>query len=541
MHPAPHIRLVVHPARRAPGHTDWPGTTALPVPSLDSVVAAATEHRPSGVTWLSGGEPTLRHDLPQLITRLAELGHTVGLDSDGLALVQPRVVAALRAAGLSWLRLPMHSIIAGAHDWIEGTPGASKRIRRAAAAARSAEVQLAGTVLVTRSTVPHLVDTVRALSALGARTIHLRRPRRRGPAGEVFVTVSPRLGLAEPYLEAAVARGRDASTRIRLDGFPRCAAPRVRRDTLVDDADPYVVPEPLVDALRAVLAPLPAAPACPRCPGAPVCPGAPSDYVERFGRLELDDPGLSTSERPVPRPMVFGETPAPPPVRGGRSPATRLRFAIRQSATPDLGGDPTAGMDRNPLQPLHLRFGGPTRGLRMEMVRLAQSSSAPLDIDGGAALAGPDAHSLLREVVRLGFSEVRVTGDVTALGKRSKRSLTRLQGIHRFNGLLWHPDPEQHDALAGPGHHAAVLAALTKLRDIVGSEVGIAGQLPTQPGPGGIDAWTAAWGDGGLPGAPAFSFAAPPDRSAWEAVLSSSPPDLAPALRSALEAAQPTQ
>ena len=528
----PHIRLVVHPARRSPGHTDWPGTADLPVPSLEAILDAAAAHAPTGITWLGGGEPTLRPDLPLLIERLAAAGHTVGLDSDGLALVKPRVLQHLHAKGLRWLRLPLHSVLPDAHDWVEGTPGSARRVKRAATAARAVGLKLAGTVQVSRSTVPHLVDTVRALAALGARTVHLRRPRRRGAAGKVFVTVSPRLGLTEPYLEAAVARGRDAGIQVRLDGFPRCTAPRVRRSVLVEDNEPYVVPEPLSAHLQ--LAEPPAAEGCPRCPGPPLCSGAPGDYVDRFGRLELDDPGLSGTEREHPRPLVFGETPPVPPPRGGRSPATRLRFAVRQSALPDLGGDPTAGMGRNPTTPLRLRFAGSSRDIKVEMVRLSQEGPAPVVVEAGTALAQPDAHGLLRELLRLGFTEITVHGDVTALGKRSRRSLARLKGITRFVAQLWAPSAQAHDALAGADHHARTLAALAHLEKHTGAQVGVAGLLPVRPPETGLDVWSTAW-SGGLPGTPSFHFPRSPDAAAWAPIVASAPEPVSTALQEALE------
>jgi MoaA/NifB/PqqE/SkfB family radical SAM enzyme len=535
MQPASHIRLVVHPARRSAGHTDWPGSAELPVPPLDDVIAAAEAHRPAGIVWLGGGEPTLRADLPRLISELSARGFAVGLDTDGLALVKPAVLAGLKERGLAWLRLPLHSVIAAAHDWVEGQPGGAKRVRRTAAAAREVGLSLAFQALVTRSTVPHLVDTVRAAHALGASIMHLRRPRRRGRAGDVFVTVSPRLGLAEPYLEAASARGRDAGLAVRLDGFPRCVCTRVRSDVLTEDREQWVIPDALMEALAPLLTEPAPAPSCPRCPGLPTCTGAPADYVDRFGRLEIDDPGLSATERPRPLPPVYGETPAVPPPRAGRSPATRLRFAVRQSSLPDLGGDPTAGMDHNPVQPLRMTLSGTSRNIRIEMVRLSQSGPAPLQIDAGADLARPDAHALLREVLRLGFTHITVRGDVTALGKRSRRSLTRLKGIHRFEAGLWHPDASQHDALAGEGHHAGTLAALAHLAATTDAEIGVVAWLPERPTDSGLAPWAAAQTLGALPGELRFEFPSEPNRPAWTAVLDNTAEPLATALRLALE------
>mgnify|MGYP000489129614 CR=1 FL=1 len=524
-----HIRLVAHPARRAPGHTDWPGDTTSPVPALAELVEAANANRPAGITWLSGGEPTLRSDLPQLVRALSEAGHTVGLDTDGLALTRIDVVKVLQQAGLTHLRLSLHSTIPDAHDWIEGTKGAARRVRRAAKVAQALGLSLAGQVLVARSTTDHLVDTVRILAALGATRIHLRRPRRRGAAAGAFITVSPRLGLAEPYLEAAIARGKDSSVPVRLDGFPRCAAPRAREAAFTHDRELWVVP--------GSLAILPAfdltdtlAPGCARCTSA--CPGAPADYVGRFGRLELDDPGLSPTARPQPSPPVYGQTPAEPPARAGRSPATRLRYAVRQASTPDLGGDPLAGVstDRALQAEARLSFEGDPRDIKIEMVRLAQTGIQHVIVDEPKAFDRPEAHAMLRELVRLGIPQLTVAGDLRALGKRSKRSLKRLAGIHHWVVELWSPEAEAHDALAGDGDHDAVLKAGTALSSATGASWGVRGLLPARPT--SLDAWTTAWNE--LSGEPAFRFVESPDPSWTTAQV---PEPLVDAVNKALQSA----
>ncbi len=530
-----HIRLIVHGARRIQGHMDWPELAAPDLPSVASLVAAADAQRPSGTTWLSGGEPTLRADLPLVIQALVQSGHTVGLDTDGLALVRPAVLDGLKAHGLSQLRLPLHSVLTAAHDWVEGQPGSARRARRTAAAAQTVGLPLEVSTLVTRSTVSQLVATVRAAHALGARRMYLRRPRHRGPAGRLFVTVSPRFGLAEPYLEAAAARGRELGLPVRLDGFPRCVVARVRSDALTADQESWVVPEALREALAGLLHDPVHPTACPRCPGLPVCSGAPADYLQRFGRLELDDPGLSSSERPVPRPPQFGTTPSPPPPRAGRSPATRLRFAVRQAVQSDLGGDPTAGMARNPVAPLRMTLSGTPREIKMEMVRLAQSGPAPLLLDAGTALRRPEAHSLLREVLRLGFTTITVRGDPSQLGRRSRRSLARLQGITRFEAELRLPAPTTK-AEADPAEPVqATLASLRAIATATDADIGVILILPAAPTPEVLDAWSRVWDPDIWPAPPTVYFDGPPARDAWTRALVDGPAGLLGAVQSALE------
>ena len=455
--PTPSALIVAAGRTRSPGLLPWPVLSGVPDPSVASVAEAAG--RLGGPAWLGGGEPTLRRDLPALIEAVAG-AHPgpVGLDTDGQAVGQPGVAAGLVRLGVGRLRIGLHCGRPDAHDWLVGQPGASRRVRRAITAAAEAGLPVTVRCLVTRPTTDWLEETVRLAARLGAQAIDLVRLPAVGPSARQFISLSPRLGLAEPYLHAAVAAAQDAGARARLLGFPRCAVPRVPESAFGDE--PVIVPaDPRLDGLRAALAgPMAAAP-CPGCPGAPACSGPGGDYVAHFGREEID------SERPAPpgvpraEPPVFGHAPPAPPPRRGRAPATRLRFVRRQVSFPDLGGDPMAGeIPAPPMSVGHLDFSGSSRSVRRAMARICQEGVETLRLEGPGVFGHPDAEGLLRDALRLSLPRVEAAGDVRPLAALSDRAVVGLRGLARVVAST--PpgaDPDEIDA---------VLARLARLAGI---------------------------------------------------------------------------
>lgn len=439
-----HTAHVVAAGRpRHAGRLDWPGADDVPDPTPAAVAAAVgASELPA---WLGGGEPTLRRDLPALVSAAAAHGD-VGLDTDGLALARPGVAKGLRRLGVSRVRIALHCGRPDAHDWLVGVDGAARRVRKAIGLAAAADLPVTIRTVVTRPTADWLEETAHLVARLGAAGIEFHRVARRGPAARTFVTLSPRLGLLEPDLHAAVTAAIGHGLQVRVVGFPRCAAPRASAG--VFGREDWVVPDGL-GALADALAPAPAAASCPSCPGPPDCVGAPADYVDRFGRFELDSERPGSPGLPAAEPPVFGQTPRVPPPRRGRAPATRLRFVRRQASFPDLGGDPMAGEPADAAESTVVcDFSGSSRQVRQRLSRLAQEGATTLRIQGAGAFDHPDAADLLRDALRLSVPRVEARGDVRPLVDLSDRAIVGLRDLARLEAVLpVGADPESTDAL----------------------------------------------------------------------------------------------
>ncbi|MFT4977543.1 MAG: hypothetical protein ACI8S6_003448 [Myxococcota bacterium] len=263
MLPIPHS-IDLGGAPRVAGRLDDLATPERDLPSIQVDIAAA----PVGGRWLlRGGEPTTRADLLSVIRVAAAANpERAWLRTDGLALVSPSACAALVRAGLSGVRVPMHSGRADGHDWLVGQPGAARRVARAIRAAVTAGLTVEVEVALTRPTTPYLAETVALALKLGARGIWIRRVRAIGPAAKQLIALAARLGELRTPVEEAVRIAEDGGASIWVEGLPRCVVPGAEANLCTDGT--------------------PTAP-CTACPGLPACVGVPTEYTDRFGWAEI--------------------------------------------------------------------------------------------------------------------------------------------------------------------------------------------------------------------------------------------------------------
>jgi len=416
----PEIRLVVSATPRREGRLNWLPWPEVAEPSWPGLADQVAQH-PTAWGWtLSGGEPTLRADLPDLVRALVDAdAPRPGLATDGLALLGPGVAASLARAGLTRIRVPLHSARSDAHDWLVGQRGAARRVRKVIQACATEGLVVEADVAVTRSTATHLAETVGLLAALGAKVVHLHRPRLDGMDRTRIVEISPRLGLTQPHLEQAVRAGRRAGLRIQLHGFPTCAAPAVASHHAPAEQEQWVVPpDPDWDAFRTHLTPQFVA-GCAACTDA--CSGAPADYLAPFGDNEFASEGAPEA------PAMPTEGLPLAPGRQGWKPATRSLITYRRALTGPLQGSPVAPV---PRVEVHLRAGESSRVARVRLLSAAQERPECLVLVGHWA-NHEIGYELLLET-RFFLCQVHLVGPIDGLAGLSDRKLSRLACINRF-------------------------------------------------------------------------------------------------------------
>lgn len=102
------------------------------------VLGQLAELAPGAMLVLTGGEPLMRKDLPELVRRSAQLGLMPVIGSNGIMLDGKRA-AELRALGAAGVGISLDSATAGFHDRLRGgLPGAWEGARRGMQAAREA-------------------------------------------------------------------------------------------------------------------------------------------------------------------------------------------------------------------------------------------------------------------------------------------------------------------------------------------------------------------------------------------------------------------
>ena len=103
---------------------------------------------------LTGGDPMMRRDLPEIIAAAAGRGLRVGLSPAATARLLHADMAALKQAGVSSLSLSLDGATAESHDRFRGVPHTFERTLQAARAAKQAGIMLQVNTTLSRSTLP---------------------------------------------------------------------------------------------------------------------------------------------------------------------------------------------------------------------------------------------------------------------------------------------------------------------------------------------------------------------------------------------------
>jgi radical SAM protein with 4Fe4S-binding SPASM domain len=148
------------------GHLDTAQTLRLLDKALD-------ETHCDHVT-LTGGEPLLRQDLPQILDLLRERGVRVTVISNGRLLSEQTVVDLLRQ-GVDLFELPLLGPRRAVHDQLSGSPGAFDAVLAAMAHLRYHGGQFVSVFVATQYNIDDLYGTIKLAFAFGSRGMMLNR------------------------------------------------------------------------------------------------------------------------------------------------------------------------------------------------------------------------------------------------------------------------------------------------------------------------------------------------------------------------------
>jgi radical SAM protein with 4Fe4S-binding SPASM domain len=119
----------------------------------------------------TGGEPTLRNDLPELVAHAQGLGQVTGLLTNGRRLSDPRFVDALAEAGLDHVQVTLESSREAVHDAMVGASGAWRQTVDGIRRALQAGFYLMTNTTLLEANAPHLDETIDFLASLGVPTV----------------------------------------------------------------------------------------------------------------------------------------------------------------------------------------------------------------------------------------------------------------------------------------------------------------------------------------------------------------------------------
>jgi pyrroloquinoline quinone biosynthesis protein E len=159
---------------------------------------------------LSGGEPTVRRDLPELVRHAAEAGLYTNLITSGV-LTDPAKLDALAAAGLDHVQLSVQDAEAGSADRIGGLTGGHARKLVFAGLVKAAGLPLTLNAVVHRQNLDRLPDLIALALELGAGRLEVAHVQYYGWALANRAALLPSLA----QLEAATETVHQASARLK--------------------------------------------------------------------------------------------------------------------------------------------------------------------------------------------------------------------------------------------------------------------------------------------------------------------------------------
>lgn len=164
-------------------HPGWQGQRLSHSADVRPLLAHVLDQVECRHVTLTGGEPTLRADLPELVGFLAAREVSVTLISNGHRLTT-EVIGDLLQRGVRLFELPLLSFRREVHDQLSDAPGAFDAVLSALAEIRYQRGQAVAVFIATRRNLPDLYDTLKLAFAFGVSGVMLNRfnPGGRGAA-----------------------------------------------------------------------------------------------------------------------------------------------------------------------------------------------------------------------------------------------------------------------------------------------------------------------------------------------------------------------
>jgi MoaA/NifB/PqqE/SkfB family radical SAM enzyme len=258
-------------------------------PALGSLLAELESSRSTaaGVVF-TGGEPTLRPDLVDLVTRARELGYSpIQIQSNGRMFASRAYCDRLIEAGATEFSPALHGHVAALHDHLTRAPGSFAQTVAGIRNLRALGMPVVTNSVVVRSNAPTLPRLARLLLALDVTQFQLAFVHPVGAVTAAFTSLVPRMELIAPALARSLRLGLAARVPAMTEAVPYCILPGLEECVV----EARIPPTRVVDAgvtvedyreYRLREGKL-KGPACRDCRWFDACEGPWREYPERYG------------------------------------------------------------------------------------------------------------------------------------------------------------------------------------------------------------------------------------------------------------------
>jgi sulfatase maturation enzyme AslB (radical SAM superfamily) len=119
------------------------------------------------IATFTGGEPTLREDLPELLKYAQDTGIVTGLITNGRSLKDKKYLEPLEKAGLDFVQITLESHEPAVHDKITGTKGSWKETVQGIKNAVNTQIYVTTNTTLNKHNADSFLDTVDFIRELG--------------------------------------------------------------------------------------------------------------------------------------------------------------------------------------------------------------------------------------------------------------------------------------------------------------------------------------------------------------------------------------
>jgi MoaA/NifB/PqqE/SkfB family radical SAM enzyme len=240
----------------------------------------------------TGGEPTMRADLPDLVALARDLGYrTIQIQTNGRMFAHRGYAKLLIERGANEFSPAVHGHVSALHDYLTAAPGSFDQTVAGIRNLKALGQSVITNTVVTKPNFRNLPDIARLLVSLGVDQIQFAFVHPVGTAQIEFAAVVPRMELLAPFLKRGLQVGKSAGVRVMteavpyciLDGYEDCVVEKHIPRTAVFDADctimdyaKYRVDEGKLKRQE-----------CRACVHDSECEGPWREYPERFGWDEM--------------------------------------------------------------------------------------------------------------------------------------------------------------------------------------------------------------------------------------------------------------
>lgn len=241
----------------------------------------------------TGGEPTIRRDLPQLMEQARALGFRLHVQSNARMLAYRPFAERLAAFDATWV-VALHGPDAAVHDRVTEVAGSFEQTVAGIRNLTALGQRVVGKTVLSKVNYAHLPEIVGRLAELGVGLANVAFPHALGSARSRFDEVVPRYRDVMPYVVRAIELHRER-LQLWFEAFPLClmrgheefvaeyACAALKRPAIHKQLD--METRDWREARQEQKTKLPG---CAACRHDAVCEGPWREYPERFGGDEFE-------------------------------------------------------------------------------------------------------------------------------------------------------------------------------------------------------------------------------------------------------------